>query len=57
MGKEYEKKKDVCICITELLCCKAEIYHNIVINLYVSKTLKNEKKNALPQDKHQSSKE
>lgn len=52
-----KKKKDVCICITELLCCKAEIYHNIVINLYVSKTLKNEKKNALPQDKHQSSKE
>ena len=33
-GKEYEKEY---ICITESLCCTAEIKHNIVIQLYFNK--------------------
>ena len=31
-GKEYEKRMDICICITESLCCTLEI-NNIVHRL------------------------
>ena len=33
-GKEYFLKKKVCVCITESLCCTAEI--NIVNQLYLN---------------------
>ena len=36
-GKEYEKEY---ICITESLCCTAEIKHNLVNQLYFNKILK-----------------
>ena len=51
------KKKGCVYMYNRITVLYSRNYHNIVINLYVSKTLKNEKKNALPQDKHHSSKE
>ena len=33
---------DVCICITESICCIAENYHNIVNRLHLNKTIKND---------------
>ena len=37
-GKRIWKSMDVCICITESLCCVAEIYHNLTHQLYHNKT-------------------
>ena len=32
MGKEFEKRLDICICITESLCCIPEANTTLLIN-------------------------
>ena len=41
-GKRILKRMDMCICMTESLCCRTEI-HNLVNHPYFSKTVKKKK--------------
>ena len=32
MGKEFEKRRDTCICVTKSLCCTPETNTTLLIN-------------------------
>lgn len=42
-GDRIWKRIEVCLCIPESLWCTADIYHNIVTQVYFSKPLQNER--------------
>ena len=43
-GERICKRMDMCMCITQSICCNSRNYHNIVNQLYFNKTLNNEGK-------------